>query len=373
MLLKRKAVVRFRATVLNRTGTFHFAAGGRERKRLIMELGIYTFGDLRTVPTAERLADLVAQARYADQAGLDVIALGEHHRADFALSAPEMVLAAMASVTERIRLSSGVTVLSTQDPVRVYQQFATLDQLSGGRAEIIAGRGAFTESFPLFGYDLRDYDTLFDEKIRLLLRLTREERITWRGRTRPPLEDAVISPRALQPALPVWIGVGGTPQSAVRAGQLGAPMFVAIFTDPAPARGLVELYRRAAAGAGHDPGALRTASGGHLYVGRTSQAARDDFFPYYADYLSLLPQFAGGMPRDVYDQWVRAGLLVGSPQEVIDKIMRHRDLLGISRYVGQFDVGGMPAGMVNESLELFATEVAPVVRRETAGRAVTAA
>jgi alkanesulfonate monooxygenase SsuD/methylene tetrahydromethanopterin reductase-like flavin-dependent oxidoreductase (luciferase family) len=331
-----------------------------------MELGIYSFGDLRGIPTQERLADLVAQARYADEAGLDVIALGEHHRADFALSAPEMVLAAIASVTERIRLSTGVTVLSTADPVRVYQQFATLDQLSGGRAEIIAGRGAFTESFPLFGHDLREYEVLFDEKIRLLLRLAKEERITWQGRTRPPLDDALIVPRALQPTLPIWIGVGGTPQSAVRAGRLGAPMFLAIFTDPAPARGLVEIYRRAAAAAGHDVDSLRTASGGHMFIGRTSQGARDAFFPYYSEYLSLLPQFPGGMPREVYDQWIRAGLLVGSPQEVIDKIMGHRELLGISRYVGQFDVGGMPAGMVNESLEPFATEVAPVVRKEAA-------
>ncbi|GIF61973.1 luciferase [Asanoa ishikariensis] len=331
-----------------------------------MELGIYSFGDSGTVSTRQRLADLVSQARYADEAGLDVIALGEHHRADFTLSAPELVLAAISSVTERIRLSTAVTVLSTADPVRVYQQFATLDQLSGGRAEIVAGRGAFTESFGLFGYDLREYEVLFDEKLRLLLELAREERVTWRGRTRAPLEDALVTPRALQPTLPVWVGVGGTPQSAVRAGRLGAPMFVAIFTDPAPARGLVQIYHRAAAAAGHDPAGLRVASGGHMYVGRTSQGARDEFYPYYAEYLAKLPQFPGGMPREVYDQWIRAGLLVGSPQEVIDKIMNHRELLGISRYVGQFDVGGMPAGMVDKSLELFATEVAPVVRKESA-------
>ncbi|GIF76004.1 LLM class flavin-dependent oxidoreductase [Asanoa siamensis] len=330
-----------------------------------MELGIYSFGDSGTVPTGQRIADLIAQARYADEAGLDVIALGEHHRPDFTLSAPEVVLAAMASVTERIRLSTGVTVLSTADPVRVYEQFATLDQVSGGRAEIIAGRGSFTESFGLFGFDLRAYDLLFEERLDLLLRLTREERVTWAGRTRPPLEDALVTPRAVQDPLPVWVGVGGTPQSAVRAGRFGAPMFVAIFTDPAPARSLVELYRRAAAAAGHDAAGLRVASGGHMYVGTTSQGARDAFYPYYAEYLGRLPQFPGGMPREVYDQWIRAGLLVGSPQEVIDKIMNHRDQLGISRYVGQFDVGGMPSGMIDKSLELFATEVAPVVRKET--------
>jgi alkanesulfonate monooxygenase SsuD/methylene tetrahydromethanopterin reductase-like flavin-dependent oxidoreductase (luciferase family) len=331
-----------------------------------MELGIYSFGDSGTVSTRQRLADLVAQARYADEAGLDVIALGEHHRPDFTLSAPELVLAAIAAVTDRIRLSTGVTVLSTADPVRVYQQFATLDQLSGGRAEIVAGRGAFTESFPLFGFDLRDYDLLFEEKLRLLLQIASTPEVTWQGRTRPPLEKALVTPRAVQDPLPIWVGVGGTPQSAVRAGRLGAPMFVAIFTDPAPARGLVELYRRAAESAGHDPAALRVASGGHLFVGRTSQGARDEFYPYYSEYLGRLPQFSGGMPRAVYDQWIKAGLLVGSPQEVIDKIMKHRELLGISRYVGQFDAGALPASMVDKSLELFATEVAPVIRAETA-------
>ena len=337
-----------------------------------MELGIYTFGDampdVRTgeaMSTRQRLANLVEQARFADAAGLDVFALGEHHRRDFAVSAPEVVLAAIAPVTSRIRLSTAVTVLSTQDPVRVYEQFATLDQLSGGRAEIIAGRGAFTESFPLFGYDLRDYEELFDEKIRLLLRLREEEVVTWSGRTRAPLRDVVVSPRSLQEKLPVWIGVGGTPQSAVRAGVLGAPMFLALFTTPAPGRRLVDLYRRAAEKAGQDLSALRVASGGHMFIGRTSQGARDAFYPYYSSYFKLHPQFPGGMPRSMFDQWAASGLLVGSPQEVMDKIMNHRELLGIDRYVGQFDVGGMPFAMANESLELFATEVAPVVRQET--------
>jgi alkanesulfonate monooxygenase SsuD/methylene tetrahydromethanopterin reductase-like flavin-dependent oxidoreductase (luciferase family) len=337
-----------------------------------MELGVYTFGDLKPDPRTgevfsveKRLAGLIEQARMADEAGLDVFALGEHHRRDFAISSPEVVLAAIASVTSRIRLSSAVSVLSTLDPVRVFQQFATLDQISGGRAEIIAGRGAFTESFPLFGYDVRYYDELFDEKIQLLLLLRDQEVVTWTGRHRPPLTNAVISPQPLQDELPVWIGVGGTPQSAVRAGVLGAPMFLALFTSPRRARPLAELYRRAAAQAGHDPAALKVASGGHMYIGRTSQGARDDFYPYYSEYWKMQPQFANGMPRATYDEWVRSGMLVGSPQEVIDKIMLQYELLGISRFVGQFDVGGLPVAMANDSLELFAAEVAPVIRKET--------
>jgi alkanesulfonate monooxygenase SsuD/methylene tetrahydromethanopterin reductase-like flavin-dependent oxidoreductase (luciferase family) len=216
---------------------------------------------------------------------------------------PEVVLAEMASVTTRIRLSSAVSVLSTLDPVRLFQQFATLDQLSGGRAEIIAGRGAFTESFPLFGYDVRDYDDLFDEEIRLLLLLPDHEMITWSGHHRPPLRNGVIAPQALQDKLPVWIGVGGTPQSAVCAGVLGTPMFLALFTSPQQARPHVELYRRAAASPGHDASALRTASGGHMFIARPSQAARDTFYPYYCACFKLHPQFAAvGIPRTTYDQ-----------------------------------------------------------------------
>jgi alkanesulfonate monooxygenase SsuD/methylene tetrahydromethanopterin reductase-like flavin-dependent oxidoreductase (luciferase family) len=335
-----------------------------------MELGLYTFGEMlpdahtgEVVSTRQRLKNLVAQAKMADEAGIEVIALGEHHRRDFALAAPEVVLGAIAAVTKNIRLSTAVTVLSTQDPVRVYEQFATLDQLSGGRAEITAGRGAFTESFPLFGYDIREYEILFDEKIRLLLQLTREERPVWQGTTRPALSGEVVAPRALQDPLPVWIGVGGSPNSAVRAGTLGAPMFLAQFTRPN--REMVDLYHYAAQEAGHDPDSLRIGSGGHMFIGRSSQKAKDEFFPYYSEYVKFSPQMANGMPRSRYDQLLRDGLLVGSPQEVIDGIMRHHEVLGADRYVGQFDPG-LPSAMASDSLELFATEVAPVIRKETA-------
>ncbi|MDQ1583101.1 MAG: hypothetical protein QOF36_1155 [Microbacteriaceae bacterium] len=339
-----------------------------------MELGIFTFGDLKADPitgqpanTHGRFLRLLELAKTADQAGLDVIALGEHHRNDFVLSAPEVVLGAMASLTSRIRLSTSVTVLSTQDPVRVFQQFATLDQVSSGRAEVMAGRGAFVESFPLFGYGLNDYEELFDEKIQLLMQLRESEIVTWQGRLRPSLGNVGVYPRPYQAQLPVWIGVGGTPQSAVRAGMLGAPMFM-------PLQGgkrMADLYRAAGAQAGHDPARLRTASGGHVFVGRTSQEASDAYFPYYADYLSQAPQFAGGMSRAAFEQRVAHDrLMVGSPQQIIDGILHHHEVLGTDRYLAQIEVGGMPEGMVNESLELYATEVAPVLRRETA--AVTA-
>lgn len=333
-----------------------------------MELGIYSFGDIVEDPsrdaTRRRLAALVRQAQRADEAGLDVFALGEHHRPDFAVSAPEIVLAAIASTTTRIRLSTAVTVLSTADPVRVIEQFGTLDQLSDGRAEIIAGRGAFTESFPLFGYNLQDYEALFDEKVRLLIQLRDDPTADWEGEFRSPLHGDHVGPRPVQDRMPIWIGVGGTPQSAVRAGLLGQPMFLALFSSPLSGTRLVELYHRAAGSVGHDPATLRVASGGHMFIGKTSQGARETFFPYYSRYFSLHPSFPTGMPRAVYDQWIANGLLVGSPQQVIDGILTQRELLGIDRYVGQYDVG-MPESTATESLELFLTEVLPALRAET--------
>jgi len=339
-----------------------------------MELGIYSFGEM--LPDArtggrqsvhDRLADLVRLAVSAEEAGLDLVALGEHHRRDFAISAPEMVLAHIAARTSRIRLSSAVTVLSTQDPVRVYQQFATLDQLSAGRAEIIAGRGAFVESYPLFGYRLEDYDALFDEKIRLLMELRDHPTVDWAGTLRPSIQHADITPQPYARPLPIWIGAGGTPASFLRAGTLGMPVFMGFFGRPEAFAGNVALYRRAAAAAGHDPATLRTGSGGHLFVGRTSQGARDDYHPYYSAYWRANnPQFANGFPRSLFDDWADGGLMVGSPQEIIDKILAHREVLGIERYIGQIDVGALPFAMSAESLELYATEVAPVVRRETA-------
>ena len=343
-------------------------------KDISMELGIYTFGEINqhtdgnaTTDVTTRLDQLVELARKADQGGLDVLALGEHHRPDFTLSAPEVVLAAMASVTERIRLTSGVTVLSSQDPVRVYQQYATLDHLSHGRVEIIAGRGAFTESFPLFGYDLAQYDELFDEKLKMLLQIRDEEVVTWHGQHRAPLNQAAIHPRAKQEQLPVWVAIGGTPASAIRAGTLGLPMIMGFFTGPEQFIPRVELYHHAAEQAGHDPTKLRLGASGHMFIGKTSQGARDSYYPYYAEYFRQLGMTGGGaFPRQAYDQWIQNGLPVGSPQQVTEEILKRVELLGIDRFLGQIDVGNLPLNMINESLELFITEVLPVVKRETA-------
>lgn len=340
-----------------------------------MELGIYSFGEVtkETSPGAAgsihgRFQQILELGRLADQGGLDIISLGEHHRPDFSMSAPEVVLAAIAATTTRLRVASGVTVLSSQDPVRVFEQFATLDNISNGRAEIFAGRGAFTESFPLFGYDIADYDDLFDEKLRLLLQLREQDTVTWSGKFRPPLHNAPITPRPVQDTLPVWVAIGGTPASAVRAGVLGLPMIMGFFAGPQQFVSRVDLYRRAAESAGHDPAGLRLGVSGHMYIGKTSQQARDEFYPYYSRYFQQggAAFAANGFPRNAYDAWIAQSLPVGSPQQVIDAIMLRVELLGIDRFLGQIDVGNLPWQMTLDSLELYMTEVAPVLRRETA-------
>ncbi len=336
-----------------------------------MELGIYSFGELTAIHNAgsansvhERIDQILELARLADAGGLDIFALGEHHRPDFTVSAPEIVLAAIAGMTTRIRLAPAVTVLSSQDPVRVFEQFATLDHVSNGRAEIFAGRGAFTESFPLFGYNLADYDALFDEKLKLLVQIRDQPVVTWSGRFRSALHEATITPRPLQKTLPIWVAIGGTPASAVRAGMLGLPMMMGFFAGPEQFVPRVELYHRAAEQAGHDPATLRLGVSGHMYVGKSSQRARDEYYPFYASYLQ--EAMGGVFPRSTYDAWIAHGLPVGSPQQVIDAIMRRVELLGIDRFVGQVDAGNPPGAMTKESLELYMTEVAPVLRRETA-------
>jgi probable LLM family oxidoreductase len=339
-----------------------------------MDIGIYTFGDLPTGVTGpaaarQRLQDILAAARLADEAGLDVFGVGEHHRSDYAVSAHAVVLGAIASVTRRIRLSSAVTILSSDDPVRVFESFATLDLLSGGRAELMAGRGAFIESFPLFGLDLRDYDSLFDEKLALLLQLNRDERITWQGHHRPALRDAEVAPRPLHGQLPIWIGAGGTPQSAVRAGQLGLPLNLAnIGGEPARFKPFIDLYRQSGQQAGHAPQALRVAVSAHLHVQRDAQQARDQFYPHYQSYLRHnLPQRDRGwfMPRSEYERLAspQGCLFVGSPQQIIDKILYEHELFGHQRFLAQIDIGGLPFAQVAQAIELLATEVRPAVQR----------
>jgi probable LLM family oxidoreductase len=342
-----------------------------------MEIGIASFVDTDPAAgaagAAQRLGELIEQAELAEQVGLDVVAVGEHHRPDFAVSSPAVVLAALAARTERVRLASAVTVLSSDDPVRVYQDFATLDLLSGGRAEIMAGRGSFTESFALFGQDLDDYDDLFAEKLGLLLAVRRSERVTWTGRHRAPLADAGVYPRALQQPLPVWIAVGGTPRSVVRAATLGLPMTLAIIGG-APERfaPLVQLYREAARSAGHDPATLPVAINSHAYVAASAAQAAAEFFPYYGGMMSRIGRERGWPPlsRTQFDQLAgpRGAVLAGGPQEVIDKLLFEHELFGNDRFLAQISVGGLPQRDALRAIELLGTEVAPVVRAEVARR-----
>jgi len=344
------------------------------------EIGLFTFGEItadpdagRPLDPATRLREFVQLAELADQAGLGVFGVGEHHRSDFAIASPPVVLAAIAQATEQIRLTSTVTVLSTADPVKVFEDFAAVDLISGGRAEVTAGRGAYTESFPLFGHDVADYDELFEEKLDLLLRLNRNERVTWKGRHRPALRDVGVYPRPVQTELPVWIAAGGTPASVERAGRNGLPLYLAILGRPERFRPLADLYRRAGAHAGHHRADLRIGVTSHFYVEPTSQGARDTFFPYYSRYIgNNMPSARRQLlPRSAFDDWAgpRGALFAGSPQEVIDKILWEHELLGHDRFLAQVGLGGLPFAATARSIELLATEVLPVVRRETGGEA----
>jgi probable LLM family oxidoreductase len=339
-----------------------------------MELGLATFADLASGVTPEqRMRDLLEEAELADQLGLDVFAVGEHHRPDFLVSAPAVALAAIAARTERIRLSSAVTVLSSDDPVRVFQAFAELDLISGGRAEIMAGRGSFIESFPLFGYDLDDYDELFGEKLELLLKLRQSPRVTWSGKHRAALNDAIVWPRPLQDPLPVWVAVGGTPQSVVRAGALGLPLTLAIIGgQPERFVPLIELYRQAFEAAGHDPSDARVAINTHAFVGETSAEADKAFAHSYLTMMNRIGRERGWPPsgRPEYDalRSPRGALAVGSPEEVAEKILFEHELFGMQRYIAQMSVGAVVHADVMRSIELFGTRVAPIVRAEVERR-----
>jgi probable LLM family oxidoreductase len=335
------------------------------------EIGVFTFGELTRgadgtpIPAERRVRDVLEWARVADEAGLDVFGVGEHHREDFAVSSPQMVLAAVAAQTSRIRLTSTVTVLSSADPVRVFEEFATLDLISGGRAELTAGRGAYIESFPLFGQALERYDEYFDDRLDLLLALRDTNPLTWSGTTRAPLQQAEIWPRPIQPTLPVWLAVGGTPASSVRAGSLGLPLYLAILGDPARFAPLAALYRRSAAEAGRAPDRIGVTS--HFYVEPTSQGARETFFPHYSSYIGQNMPRTGRLDRASFDAWAgpRGALFAGSPAEVIDKILWEHELLGHSRFLAQVGLGGLSQRDTLRSIELLATEVLPAVRAAT--------
>lgn len=339
-----------------------------------MELGLATFADVSSgVSPEQRMRDLMEEVELADQLGLDVFGIGEHHRPDFAVSAPAVALAAAAVRTERIRLTSAVTVLSSADPVRVFQEFATVDLLSGGRAEIMAGRGSFIESFPLFGYDLDDYDDLYADKLDLLLQIRAGNPVTWSGRHRPALEQAGVWPRPVQDRLPVWVAVGGSPESVVRAGSLGLPLTIAIIGgQPERFVPLVELYRRAATQAGHDPATLPVGINTHGFVAADAKQADAAFASSYTQMMGRIGRERGWPPmtREQYEalRSPRGALAVGSPQEVTEKILFQHELFGHQRYLAQMSVGAVAHRDVLRSIELFGTEVAPVVREEVARR-----
>ncbi|MHB1311332.1 MAG: LLM class flavin-dependent oxidoreductase [Gemmatimonadaceae bacterium] len=345
-----------------------------------MELGLYSFAETTIDPatgvregSAQRLRDLLEEIELADRVGLDVYGVGEHHRPDFAVSTPAVVLAAAAARTRRIRLTSAVTVLSSDDPVRVFQEYSTLDLLSGGRAEIMAGRGSFIESFPLFGYDLTNYDELFTEKLELLLELRANERVTWKGKHRPALKDQPVFPRPVQDPLPVWIAIGGTPQSAFRAGMLGLPLAIAIIGgQPARFTPFVDIYRDAWARGGHDPARARVSINSHGFIADDEASAVEAFHPRYTDAMGRIGKERGWPPptRAHFDaeRAPSGALLLGSPQQVIDKILYGHELFGNDRFMLQLSVGTMPHAQMMRAIELYGTVVAPAVRRATGGK-----
>ncbi|MCU1491312.1 MAG: Oxidoreductase [Acidimicrobiaceae bacterium] len=341
-----------------------------------MELGVYSFGDRSPDPftgsqvsVADRLAQTLERIRLADELGLGFYGLGGHHLDNFAISSPGTVLAAAASITKNITLSSAVTVLSTEDPVRVYQQFTTLDQLSRGRAELLAGRGSFIESFPLFGASLEDYDELFDEKLRLLLAIDRSDPLTWSGRFRPPLVDAHILPRPYDEHLRISVGTGGNPASSVRTGSLGLPIVYAVIGGlPERFASLADLYRQAGVSAGHDASSLSVTMGGIGLIARNSQDAKNAFYPYWLETMKYGARARGwSVPsRADYDSYAAGSrsILAGSPGEIAERLVTVGKLTGAARYALQMDWSGVPHDLVMSAIELLGTEVLPVVQQE---------
>ena len=343
-----------------------------------MEIGLYTFvetigadGDVRAVDARERVRRLVEEIELADEVGLDVFGVGEHHRIEYVSSAPAVLLAGAARNTKRIRLTSAVSVLSSDDPVRVFQDFATLDLLSNGRAEIMAGRGSFIESFPLFGYDLDEYDALFSDKLDLLLRIRESERVTWSGAGRAPINDLPVYPRSVQNPIPVWIAVGGTARSVVRAANYGLPLALGIIGGrPDAFVPHVQLYRESVSRAGHDPATLPVSINSHGLIADDSKRAADLAFPAYKATMDKIGRERGWPPltRAQFDasRTLEGANFVGSPDEVVDKILYQHKLFGHRRFLMQMTVGSLPHADVLRSIELLGTKVAPAVKKALA-------
>jgi probable LLM family oxidoreductase len=339
-----------------------------------MEIGIDSFAAAplnyeknTAVDSATALSELIERIVYADEAGLDIFGIGEHYRKEFLDSATAVILAAAAARTKNIRLTSAVTVLSSSDPVRVFQNFATLDLISQGRAEMIVGRGSFIESFPLFGLNLQDYDELFSEKLDLLLKIRANEIVNWSGKFRPALKNQAIYPRPLQPQLPIWLGVGGTPSSFVRAGELGLPLMVAVIGGETQRfRRLVDLYRQAGEKAGHSPEKLKVGLHSLGYVANTTSEAVEDYYPGYAETFTRIGKERGWPPvtRAHFNSQVgpTGALVIGSPEEVAAKILRHSEALGgISRFTFQMDNAGLSHSKLLQAIELIGKKVSPIV------------
>ena len=326
------------------------------------------FADGKPQPAGQRLKELVEEIILMDELGLDFFGIGEHHRPDYAVSTPEIVLAAATTVTKNIKLGSAVTVLSSADPVRVYQQYATIDQLSDGRAEIVAGRGSFIESFPLYGYNLNDYEALFDEKLDLLVQVNNQERITWQGKLRPALKNQLVLPRAFGEKLPVWVAVGGTPESVVRAAKLGLPVIFAIIGgNPAQFAPLFDYYRELWQHFGHDADKLQVGVHMHSFFGEDSQAIANDYYPVYAAQMDRVGRDRGWPPyqRSQYNAGLpKSGhLIIGDAAATIDKILELSELFGLTRFAAHMDVGGPSHASLMKSIEIYGTQVAPAIRK----------
>ena len=342
-----------------------------------MELGIGMFGDNhydsqgKPLSAGDRLRELIEEIKLMDEVGVEFFGIGEHHRPDYAVSVPEVVLAAAAAITKNIRLGSAVTVLSSTDPVRIYQSFATLDQLSNGRAELMAGRGSFIESFPLYGYNLQDYNELFDEKLELLLKINVSERITWKGRFRAPLQDQIVLPRAVNNRLKIWVAVGGTPESVERAAKLGLPvMFAIIGGNPAQFRPLFQYYRELWQHFGHDMKDFQVGVHMHSFFGENSKQTADDYFPVYSAQMTRVGASRGWPPftRGQYEvgRSKEGAYFFGDANDAVDKILQMHEMFGLSRFSAHMDVGGPSHAMLMKSIEIFGTRIAPQVRKAIA-------
>ncbi len=338
-----------------------------------MELGISMFGDNHfdskgnPQPTGQRLQELIEEIKLMDETGLDFFGIGEHHRPDYAVSVPEIVLAAASTVTKNIKLGSAVNVLSSSDPVRLYQSFATIDLITNGRAELMAGRGSFIESFPVYGYKLEDYDELFEEKLELLVKINKENPITWKGKHRAALQNQSILPRAVNDHLNIWVAVGGTPESVLRAGRLGLPVIFAIIGgNPAQFKPLFEYYKKVYDHFEHDKNKFQAGVHMHAFLGEDSKEIADHYYPFYSAQMDRVGNSRGWPPyqRQQYDEGrsSKGHLIIGDANEAIDKILQLQELFGLTRFSAHMDVGGPSHSSLMKSIEIFGTKIAPKVR-----------